>query len=148
MKRTLLFLLWLAIIMISFPYLLDQLSASDERAQSTSLVITGTLVDANGSPRSNEEVWAFGSRLGRIKVDKGRLLNPTAKTDEKGQFRLEFDQNLFGAEDIIIGIMYTPRLGGSSSFAGLQNDKGIPISLKIEPGATNVSLGEIKVGTK
>ena len=148
MKRTLLFLLWLAIIMISFPYLLDQLSASDERAQSTRLVITGTLVDANGSPRSNEKVWAFGSRLGRIKVDKGRLLNPTAKTDEKGQFRLEFDQNLFGAEDIIIGIMYTPRLGGSSNFAGLQNDKGIPISLKIEPGATNVSLGKIKVGTK
>ena len=67
MKRTLLCLLLLAIIMISFPYLLDQLSASDGMAQSTRLVITGTLVDANGSPRSNEEVWAFGSRLGRIK---------------------------------------------------------------------------------
>jgi len=149
MKRALLCLLWLAIIMISFPYLLDQLSASDGRVQSTRLVITGILVDANDSPRSNEEVWAFGSRLGRIKVgDKGRLLNPTDKTDEKGQFRLEFDQNLFGTEDIIIGIMYSPRLGGFSSFAGLQNDKGISVSLKIEPGVTNLSLGKIKVRTK
>ena len=149
MKRTLLCLLWLAIIMIPFPYLLDQLSASDGKVQSTRLVITGILVDANGSPRSNEEVWAFGSRLGRIKVgDKGRVLNPTAKTDEKGQFRLEFDQNLFGTEDIIIGITYTPRLGGISSFAGLQNDKGIPVSLKIELGVTNLSLGKIKVSTK
>lgn len=149
MKRTLLCLLWLAIIMISFPYLLDQLSASDGKVQSTRLVITGILVDSNGSPRSNEEVWAFGSRLGRIEVgDKGRVLNPTAKTDEKGQFRLEFDQNLFGTEDIIIGITYTPRLGGISSFAGLQNDKGIPVSLKIELGVTNLSLGKIKVSTK
>jgi hypothetical protein len=154
MKRT---LLWLAIIMISFPWFTnfraeDQLSASDERteqhAQSTRLFITGTLVNVNGSPRPNEELWAFGNRLGRIKVGKkGRLLNPTTKTDEKGRFRLEFDRKLFGTEDIIIGVMYTPP-GAYSSFAALQNDKGIPVSLKIDPKVTNVSLGKIKVSTR
>ncbi len=147
-------LLWLVVIMISFPWFTNlqaerQLSTSNERteqhAQGTRLVISGILVNADGSPLPDKEVWAFGNRLGRIKVgEKGRLLNPRTKTDEKGQFRLEFNRKLFGAEDIVIAVGY----GAYLNFAGLQNDKGIPVVLKIEPGVTNVSLGRIKVSTK
>jgi hypothetical protein len=77
-----------------------------------------------------------------IKVgQKGRLLNPTANTDQKGRFRLQFDRTLFGNKDIQIAV----ARGDFMTFYKLINEKGLPVVFSLEPGVREFDLGNIRV---
>ena len=86
----------------------------------------------------------YGFKIG----EGGRVLNPSAKSDDKGMFSLELDRSFFTNEelkDIRLAVDYIPPRSMVTRGAPLKSEHGIPISLSIVDSAANLDLGKITV---
>ncbi len=121
----------------------------EEKGDTTVLVVTGILVNAEGSPIPGKTVWLMGKDYS-IKVgDAGRVLNPTAQTDAKGAFKLKVDRRTFPPnEEIGVAYEYKEIPSGMTRYALLLDKNGVPVLFKIDKAAKTVDIGKVTVSER
>lgn len=114
-------------------------------AAATSLTITGVVVDETGALLASEKLWLLGNNFS-IKLDgKGTVLSPTVETDVKGAFSLKVDRALFPAnEELTVALQYKD-LRGMLKWAPLNDGRGVPATLKLDPKLRTLDLGKLTV---
>ncbi len=109
--------------------------ASDTQASPAKILITATLIGADGSPVPEKEVYLFVVRASRLvlNIRDGKLVNPGAKTDAEGRFTIQADPSyLMDGDEFTIGtrnaFFELTTLQRDGFNVGLQFAKGDPIT--------------------
>lgn len=120
---------------------------ADKIPEEYKVTITGRLLWENKSP-VGEGAWVLlqevieeeGKIKTALKVEGGKVVNPTSKTDKTGKFTIVADRRFWEESG-----QFTLSVSIGSNTHYLQKSKGIPSVIVVKKGTKEVDLGDIIV---